>query len=67
MDTLHLYHGVKGIKDTSRKDEYHNTKFRDKVLELGFEYKEEKLDLRHGWWSFARQGWTVCEEIRSSC
>ncbi|WP_391509682.1 SprT-like domain-containing protein [Bacillus pumilus] len=67
MDTLlhemvHLYHGVKGIKDTSRKGEYHNTKFRDKVLELGFEYKTEKPDPRHGW-SFARIGPKLREQI----
>ncbi|MED1018583.1 SprT-like domain-containing protein [Bacillus atrophaeus] len=67
MDTLlhemvHLYHKVKGIKDTSRKGEYHNKIFRDKVLELGFEYSENRPHPRMGW-TFARIGPALKERI----
>ncbi|MEK4306915.1 SprT-like domain-containing protein [Oceanobacillus sp. FSL K6-0251] len=67
MDTLlhemvHLFHMVKGIKDTSRKGTYHNKNFRNKVLEIGFEYKDDKPDSLHGW-SFARIGEKVKNEI----
>ena len=67
MDTLlhemvHLFHMVKGIKDTSRKGTYHNKNFKNKVLEIGFEYKEDKPDSLHGW-SFARIGEKVKREI----
>lgn len=67
MDTLlhemvHLYHMVNGIQDTSRKGAYHNKKFRDKVLELGFEYKINKPDPTHGW-TYARIGPALKERI----
>ncbi|WP_348622640.1 SprT-like domain-containing protein [Paenibacillus polymyxa] len=67
MDTMlhemvHLYHKVMGIKDTSRKNTYHNKNFRNKVLELGFEYQNDKPDPLHGW-SFARLGKAAKEKI----
>lgn len=60
MDTLlhemvHLFHMVTGVQDTSRKGVYHNKRFRDKVMELGFEYNEYKPHPRYGW-TFARLG-----------
>lgn len=60
MDTVlhemvHLYHLHAGIQDTSRKGTYHNKRFKQKVLELGFEYKEDKPDPKHGW-TYARLG-----------
>nr|WP_171717607.1 SprT-like domain-containing protein [Paenibacillus phytohabitans] len=60
MDTVlhemvHLYHLTIGIQDTSRKGAYHNKNFKQKVLELGFEYQEDKPHPTHGW-SYARLG-----------
>lgn len=67
MDTLlhemiHLFHRVNGIKDTSRNNTYHNKHFRDKALELGFEYASNKPDSMHGW-TYARLGQAAIEEI----
>lgn len=67
MDTLlhemiHLFHKVKGVKDTSRNNTYHNKHFRDKALELGFEYAVNKPDSQHGW-TYARLGQAAIETI----
>lgn len=68
MDTLlhemiHLYHKVNEIKDTSRKGRYHNSHFKNKALELGFEYKNGK-DPSLGW-SNARLGPTTIKKIKT--
>lgn len=67
MDTMlhemvHLYHKVMGIKDTSRENTYHNKHFKNKVLELGFEYKDNRPDPIHGW-TYARLGEKAKEKI----
>ncbi|MDM5287393.1 MULTISPECIES: SprT-like domain-containing protein [Bacillus subtilis group] len=67
MDTLlhemvHLYHLIKGIKDTSRNGTYHNKHFKQKVLEIGFEYEEEKPHPIHGW-TYARIGQKAKDRI----
>ncbi|MBC1890046.1 SprT family zinc-dependent metalloprotease [Listeria booriae] len=67
MDTLlhemvHLYHLVNNIQDTSRKGTYHNKKFRDKCLDIGFEYADPKPDKKHGY-SFARIGQPLKDKI----
>ena len=67
MDTLlhemiHLYHKVNNIQDTSRNNTYHNSKFRDKALTLGFEYASDKPNPKHGW-TYARLGQKAIEEI----
>lgn len=67
MDTLlhemiHLYHKVKNIQDTSRNNTYHNKNFRNKALELGFEYADSKPDSRYGW-TYARLGKKAIEQI----
>lgn len=58
MDTLlhemvHLYCKIKGIKDTSRKNEYHNKRFKEQCLKRGFYYESDKPDPRKGW-TFAK-------------
>lgn len=58
MDTLmhemvHLYNIINNIQDVSRNGTYHNIKFRDKSINVGFEYKEDKPDKKYGW-SFSR-------------
>lgn len=67
MDTMlhemvHLYHMVTGVQDTSREGLYHNKRFRDKVLELGFEYEEFKPHPQYGW-TFARLGSEAKQKI----
>ncbi|UOR14198.1 SprT-like domain-containing protein [Halobacillus amylolyticus] len=67
MDTLlhemvHLYHKVHNIQDCSRKGTYHNKHFKKKVLEIGFEYQNDKPDAKHGW-TYARLGQKVKDEI----
>ncbi|MGG4106727.1 SprT-like domain-containing protein [Paenibacillus lautus] len=67
MDTMlhemvHLFHMVTGVQDTSREGIYHNKRFRDKVLELGFEYNESKPHPQYGW-TFARLGAKAKEKI----
>lgn len=67
MDTLlhemiHLYHKVKNIQDTSRNNTYHNKNFKNKAIELGFEYASNKPDPRHGW-TYARLGKKAIEQI----
>lgn len=67
MDTLlhemiHLFHKVNNIQDTSRNNTYHNSKFRNKAIELGFEYASNKPDSRYGW-TFARLGQEAIQEI----
>jgi len=67
MDTLlhemiHLFHKVHGIKDTSRNNTYHNKHFKNKALELGFEYESNKPDPQHGW-TYARLGQKAIERI----
>lgn len=69
MDTLlhemiHLYHKVNNIQDCSRKGRYHNKKFRDKALEIGFIYQSDKPDPKLGW-SFAKLGPRIIEEIHT--
>lgn len=69
MDTLlhemvHLYHKVNGIQDCSRKGTYHNKHFKKKVLEIGFEYTNDKPDPKHGW-TYARLGQKAKDEISS--
>lgn len=67
MDTLlhemvHLYHMVNDIQDTSRKGTYHNKKFRDKCLSIGFEYANPRPDKQHGY-SFVRIGQQLKDRI----
>lgn len=67
MDTLlhemiHLFHKVNNIQDCSRKGTYHNKHFKNKALEIGFEYKENKPDTKHGW-TYARLGQKAKNEI----
>ncbi|QDA30248.1 SprT-like domain-containing protein [Paenibacillus polymyxa] len=67
MDTMlhemvHLFHKVTGVKDTSRDNAYHNKHFKNKVLELGFEYETNKPDPVHGW-TYARLGKKAKEKI----
>jgi predicted RNA-binding Zn-ribbon protein involved in translation (DUF1610 family) len=58
MDTLlhemvHLYNLVHGIKDCSRNNTYHNKNFKDRAIQSGFTYSEDKPDKKYGW-SFAK-------------
>ena len=48
-EMVHLWNHVRGIQDTSRGGTYHNTKFRDASIMVGFEYKNDKPDKRYGW------------------
>lgn len=54
MDTLlhemvHLYFQYHEIQDVSRKGQYHNKRFKEKVLELGYIYTTTKPDPYVGW------------------
>lgn len=54
MDTLlhemiHLYCKIHKIKDTSRKGQYHNKRFKEESLKRGFYYPVDKPDKRIGW------------------
>lgn len=54
MDTLlhemvHLYFQINNIQEVSRKGQYHNKKFKQKVLELGYEYTSDTPDKYVGW------------------
>ncbi|MFS0841336.1 SprT-like domain-containing protein [Paenibacillus sp. 1P03SA] len=54
MDTLlhemiHLYCRIHNIKETSRKGQYHNKRFKEESLKRGFYYPENKPDKRIGW------------------
>lgn len=58
MDTLmhemvHLYNKIKGVKDTSRNNTYHNKNFKNESIKRGFYYKEDKPNAQYGW-SFSR-------------
>ena len=67
MDTLlhemvHLFNQVKNIQDVSRKGQYHNKHFKNKVLELGYEYDSDKPDKYVGW-GYARIGSELTNRI----
>lgn len=48
-EMIHLYCHVNEIKDVSRGNAYHNTKFKRASEEHGFEYKEDAYDKKVGW------------------
>lgn len=48
-EMIHLYCHVNEIKDVSRGNTYHNTKFKNVSLEHGFYYKEDAYNNKIGW------------------
>lgn len=48
-EMVHLYCHVNEIKDVSRGNTYHNTKFKKASEEHGFEYPENAYDKKYGW------------------
>jgi hypothetical protein len=48
-EMLHLYNSVKGVKDTSRGNSYHNKKFLQSAIDHGFEYTHEAPDSKIGY------------------
>lgn len=59
---VHLFNQVKNIQDVSRKGQYHNKHFKNKVLELGYEYDSDKPDKYVGW-GYARIGSELTNRI----
>lgn len=47
-EAAHTLNRVRGTKDTSRQNRYHNAAFRKTAEELGLEHKGEKGDATHG-------------------
>ena len=48
-EMIHLYCHVNEIKDVSRGNTYHNTRFKKACEQHGFEYKEDAYDKKYGW------------------
>lgn len=48
-EMIHLYNHIKGVKDTSRNNRYHNAKFKAACEAHGFEYTFDKPDPTIGW------------------
>ena len=48
-EMVHLYCTTNGIKDTSRGNSYHNSKFKEESIKHGFYYKENSYDKKYGW------------------
>lgn len=48
-EMIHLYCTTNGIKDVSRGNSYHNSKFKEESIKHGFYYKENSYDKKYGW------------------
>lgn len=48
-EMIHLYCHINNIKDVSRGNTYHNTKFKNVSLEHGFYYEDDAYDSKVGW------------------
>ena len=48
-EMIHLYCNTNNIKDVSRGNSYHNSKFKEESIKHGFYYKESSYDKKYGW------------------
>ena len=48
-EMIHLYCNTNNIKDVSRGNSYHNSRFKEESIKHGFYYEENSYDKKYGW------------------